>query len=125
MSSPELPEHPREGRLVSPQAADAALVRKPQIGDTRPAPVNVAPVTPGGDSADTTGESRSGAKNLRKMTKTRNRVGVAEIAEVAEIVVDAASDQNAMVHVPLSLQSPKPTPNLLSAVGAKNAMAVH
>ena len=46
MSSPELPEHPREGRLVSPQAADAALVRKPQIGDTRPAPVNVAPATP-------------------------------------------------------------------------------
>ena len=42
MSSPELPEHPREGRLVSPQAADAALVRKPQIGDTRPAPI-VAP----------------------------------------------------------------------------------
>jgi predicted dinucleotide-utilizing enzyme len=64
-------------------------------------------------------------KNLRKMTKTRNRVGVVEIAEVAEIVVDAASDQSATVHVPLSLQSPKPTPNLLSAVGAKNAMAVH
>ena len=39
MSYPELPEHPREGRLVSPEAADAALVRKPQIGDTRPAPV--------------------------------------------------------------------------------------
>jgi hypothetical protein len=58
------------------------------------------------------------------MTVTRNRVGVAEIAEVAEIVVDAASDQSAMVRVLLSLQSPKPTPNLLSVVGAKNAMAV-
>jgi hypothetical protein len=58
------------------------------------------------------------------MTETRNRVGVAEIAEVAEIVVDAASDQSAMVRVLLSLQSPKPTPNLLSVVGAKNAMAV-
>jgi len=42
MSYPELPEHPREGRLVSPEAADAALVRKPQIGDTRPAPVQPA-----------------------------------------------------------------------------------
>jgi hypothetical protein len=59
------------------------------------------------------------------MTETRNRVGVAEIAEVAEIVVVAASDQGAMVRVRLSLQSPKPTPNLLSVVGAKNAMAVH
>jgi hypothetical protein len=58
------------------------------------------------------------------MTVTRNRVGVAEIAEVAEIVVDAASDQSAMVRVLLSLQSPKPTPNLLSVVGARNAMAV-
>lgn len=44
MSYPELPEHPREGRLVSPEAADAALVRKPQIGDTRPAPMQ--PVAP-------------------------------------------------------------------------------
>jgi hypothetical protein len=59
------------------------------------------------------------------MTETRNRVGVAEIAEVAEIVVDAASDQSAMVRVLLSLQSPKPTPNLLSVVGARNAMVVH
>jgi hypothetical protein len=59
------------------------------------------------------------------MTETRNRVGVAEIAEVAEIVVDAASDQSAMVRVRLSLQSPKPTPNLLSVVGARNAMVVH
>jgi hypothetical protein len=58
------------------------------------------------------------------MTETRNRVGVAEIVEVAEIVVDAASEQSAMVRVLLSLQSPKPTPNLLSVVGAKNAMAV-
>jgi hypothetical protein len=58
------------------------------------------------------------------MTETRNRVGVAEIAEVAEIVVVAASDQSATVRVRLSLQSPKPTPNLLSVVGAKSAMAV-
>src|SRR5262245_13774214 len=33
----ELPELPREGR-ISPEAAERALVRKPQIGDTRPAP---------------------------------------------------------------------------------------
>ncbi|MFZ9174950.1 MAG: hypothetical protein ACO22C_02645, partial [Ilumatobacteraceae bacterium] len=35
----ELPDPPREGKMVSPQAASDALVRKPQIGDTRPAPV--------------------------------------------------------------------------------------
>lgn len=38
MSATELPEHPREGRLFSQQAGENALVRKPQIGDTRPAP---------------------------------------------------------------------------------------
>lgn len=55
MSYPELPEHPREGRLVSPEAADAALVRKPQIGDTRPAPIQ--PVAP-----DAEVDSRSSKK---------------------------------------------------------------
>jgi len=34
---PELPESMREGR-ATPEAAERALVRKPQIGDTRPAP---------------------------------------------------------------------------------------
>lgn len=55
MSYPELPDHPREGRLVSPEAADAALVRKPQIGDTRPAPIQ--PVAP-----DAEVDSRSSKK---------------------------------------------------------------
>ncbi len=36
---PELPERISEGRPSSVEAADQALVRKPQIGDTRPAPV--------------------------------------------------------------------------------------
>jgi ribonuclease E len=34
----ELPERSLEGRPKSPEAAERALVRKPQIGDTRPAP---------------------------------------------------------------------------------------
>src|SRR5918994_5973046 len=37
IDTPELPEPLREGR-ASPEAAERALVRKPQIGDTRPAP---------------------------------------------------------------------------------------
>ena len=41
---PELPERLSEGR-VSPEAAEAALVRRPQIGDTRPAPSSPAPAT--------------------------------------------------------------------------------
>jgi len=38
---PELPERISEGRPSSVEAADQALVRKPQIGDTRPAPAPV------------------------------------------------------------------------------------
>jgi ribonuclease E len=43
---PELPEPRSEGR-ISPEAAERALVRKPQIGDTRPAPASTpAPAEP-------------------------------------------------------------------------------
>ena len=42
---PELPENPREGR-VAPDVAERTLVRKPQIGDTRPAPGATAAVAP-------------------------------------------------------------------------------
>jgi ribonuclease E len=42
---PELPEPRSEGR-ISPEAAERALVRKPQIGDTRPAPAPAAAETP-------------------------------------------------------------------------------
>lgn len=92
MSSPELPEHPREGRLVSPEAAEAALVRKPQIGDTRPAPI--MPVAPPTESAPTTSKkenpirrnrqknsnsssesSESGDKQDREKSGRRNRRG--------------------------------------------------
>ena len=41
-SEPELPEPMREGR-VSAEAAERSLVRKPQIGDTRPAPPSSTP----------------------------------------------------------------------------------
>jgi hypothetical protein len=34
----ELPDPPTEGRMMSAEVAGEALVRKPQIGDTRPAP---------------------------------------------------------------------------------------
>jgi ribonuclease E len=39
----ELPDLPGEGRVQDPAAAERVLVRKPQIGDTRPAPTPAAP----------------------------------------------------------------------------------
>jgi ribonuclease E len=60
---PELPERPNEGR-PSVEAAERALVRKPQIGDTRPAPANAAPAAerPSGDG-NTAG---TGARRRRR-----------------------------------------------------------
>lgn len=71
MSSPELPEHPREGRLVSPEATEAALVRKPQIGDTRPAPI--MPVAPPTDSAPATSKKENPIRRNRQ--KNSNQSG--------------------------------------------------
>ena len=47
--APELPEPMRENR-PSVEAAERALVRKPQIGDTRPAPPSTAPPRRAGDA---------------------------------------------------------------------------
>ncbi len=71
MSSPELPEHPREGRLVSPEAAEATLVRKPQIGDTRPAPI--MPVAQPTDSAPATSKKENPIRRNRQ--KNSNQSG--------------------------------------------------
>jgi ribonuclease E len=69
---PELPEPLREGR-VSPEAAERALVRKPQIGDTRPAP---APAEP---AAAPRGRARGGGGNAapadRPVEGKRKRAG--------------------------------------------------
>ncbi len=57
---PELPEPRSEGR-VSPEAAERALVRKPQIGDTRPAPAPAAAApAPAEPPAARRGRGRSG-----------------------------------------------------------------
>ena len=54
----DLPERISAERPRDPAAADAALVRKPQIGDSRPAPV--APTSP-----ETTAGSRNGSRRRR------------------------------------------------------------
>src|SRR4051812_36830445 len=55
---PELPDRPMEGRPQSIEAAERALVRKPQIGDSRPAPdaptSSQAPSSPSGRGPATT-----------------------------------------------------------------------
>ena len=60
---PELPDRPIEGKVLSPQVAAEALVpRRPQIGDTRPAPPVARPAPAGGGRGDD-GSKGGGARN--------------------------------------------------------------
>ncbi len=70
----ELPDPPREGKMVSPQAASDALVRKPQIGDTRPAP----PMAPKPEAAKPAAADKSKSKSRRggrRGGRNRRRTG--------------------------------------------------
>jgi len=69
----ELPDPPREGKMVSPQAASDALVRKPQIGDTRPAPV-MAPKPEAAKPAAEKSKSKS-RRGGRRGGRNRRRTG--------------------------------------------------
>lgn len=60
----ELPDPPREGMMAIPEAAEAALVRKPQIGDTRPAPASTA-TTAKPEIAAADGEAKPKSRNRR------------------------------------------------------------
>ncbi len=77
---PELPENPREGRLT-PEVAERTLVRKPQIGDTRPAPATPAPAPPV--------VAKSTPKQSRRKQSSRGRGRGAERATVAAVVTPA------------------------------------
>ncbi|MFM8867479.1 MAG: ribonuclease E/G, partial [Ilumatobacteraceae bacterium] len=69
-SAVELPEPPREGRMVSAQGANDALVRKPQIGDVRPAPA----MAPAPKQDKQAGRDRLGSAE-RNSDKKKNRRG--------------------------------------------------
>jgi len=75
----ELPERASEGR-PSPEAAAAAVVRRPQIGDTRPAPATPPPAVkmPGGQAAGkpATKPGESAKKKRRRGGKGRGSGGV-------------------------------------------------
>ena len=64
----ELPDPPREGRVSDPDAAERSLVRKPQIGDTRPAPAKPAASAP-------KNESSGNGKRKRRGGRGRSRSG--------------------------------------------------
>jgi ribonuclease E len=85
----ELPDPPREGMMASPEAANAALVRKPQIGDTRPAPANpVAAAKPAAATAD--GEAKPKSRNRRGGKRGgRNRRKASDRSDSAVAGTDA------------------------------------
>jgi ribonuclease E len=59
----ELPDPPNEGRMMSTEVAGEALVRKPQIGDTRPAPPSAQTATPAVQAAKQPKQSGQGRNN--------------------------------------------------------------
>ena len=85
----ELPDPPREGMMASPEAANAALVRKPQIGDTRPAPANpFAAAKPAAATAD--GEAKPKSRNRRGGKRGgRNRRKASDRSDSAVAGTDA------------------------------------
>jgi ribonuclease E len=82
---PELPERPNEGR-PSVEAAERALVRKPRIGDTRPAPASAQPSDVPG-AADGTGD-RSGTKRRRRRGGRGRGTGTREATPVRPVLSD-------------------------------------
>jgi ribonuclease E len=59
----ELPDPPNEGRMMSTEVAGEALVRKPQIGDTRPAPPSAQTTAPAVQAAKQPKQSGQGRSN--------------------------------------------------------------
>jgi ribonuclease E len=85
----DLPDPPNEGRLVSPAGAESSLVRKPQIGDTRPAPP-MRPAAPVAAGASADGaprkKSRRGGKKNRSRKPAGQRGGSSPVDSDAELI---------------------------------------
>ena len=88
----ELPDPPREGMMASPEAADAALVRKPQIGDTRPAPASAvaaaktAAATTEGEAKPKSRNRRGGKRGGRNRRKSSERIDNSVAGTDAELI---------------------------------------
>jgi ribonuclease E len=70
---PELPDRPIEGKVQSPEVAERVLVRRPKIGDTRPAPEPVP--TPPSKSGRPASASPAGRKRRRNAPAGTGRSG--------------------------------------------------
>jgi ribonuclease E len=68
----ELPERASEGRVRDPEVAERALVRRPQIGDSRPAP-RVGDTRPGSPPRPRVGDSRPAPAEPDKRARRRRR----------------------------------------------------
>ncbi|MEZ5296018.1 MAG: Rne/Rng family ribonuclease [Ilumatobacteraceae bacterium] len=80
----ELPERIREGKVQDPEVAEQSLVRKPQVGDVREAPMKPSVPPPGparaksgesDQSAESSGGSGGGNKRRRRGGKGRGKGG--------------------------------------------------
>lgn len=79
----ELPDPPQEGRMMSAEVAGEVLVRKPQIGDTRPTPPSAQSASPivqaalqskqGGQGRNGGGNSNNNADNADKSSESGER----------------------------------------------------
>ena len=85
-ASIDLPDPPREGRMVSADAADAALVRKPQIGDTRPAPQSRPSVSTAPEAGAPRKKSRRGGKRNRSRKSSGERSSQSIVGTDAELI---------------------------------------
>ena len=101
----ELPDRIGEGRVSDPDAAEQALVRKPKIGDTRPAPHLVPSVPPPGraagggkdqeDSGQGSGGGSSRSRRRRRGGKGRGGAGGDQPPSRVESTIDALDDARA------------------------------
>jgi ribonuclease E len=89
---PELPESPREGRLT-PEVAERTLVRKPQIGDTRPAPQTPVPAAKAAAPKPARRRQSTGAAGAQK-TRGRGRSTVERAAPTVTSVERRGRERN-------------------------------
>ena len=69
----ELPDPPQEGRMMSAEVAGEALVRKPQIGDTRPAPPSAQSASPAVQAAKQSKQGTQQSDNADKSSESGER----------------------------------------------------
>jgi ribonuclease E len=69
----ELPDPPTEGRMMSAEVAGEALVRKPQIGDTRPAPPSAQSTSPSVQAAKQSKQGAQQSDNADKSSESGER----------------------------------------------------